>query len=923
MNDDIVCDVVASLQKRFNALPSQCSRRQPMFDAQGREYLVVYTTIPTSLDGREGAIASNTPDFRENKEYLSAFQARDLSDLGEMQKIRKIAKKLDPTRMLVASGDPTIGAPVVWKSEDDKYYVLGGNGRTIAFLIAPQERYEEYVNEARGRWTNIYNPQTKRGYRNLLVRDVYHSDGSSLTMDEAIKLAGASQESTAGKETPLRQGLSRARGMGVTEESNIPAIEYPLPLNKSTILRFIQLNGAFWNYVKSLSPDYIRQQLENLNEQSLPLALEQIEAVLIGRYLPSRFVQKGFGSDKEERAIIGVLPSLASLQQLIDNEQAKPEYNLLDKLEAARDFMKQYRNKSYGDALADYEQRCKQQMLLMGVEPSPVCELNRLGVAFGLYLKRMVGITDPTKGVKDINKYIDEAAKDKPDQLGMFGASFGGNTEDKAADLLIKYALPKSVGAKLMANPSDDISQSYILIAKNLTSRFRSLASKREDRTKTNTISLSKNFPKCRYMKAVVRPNRYAYTRSEANKIKCPIGTFLIEQQTPLRAENSIYRYFHDVLKVEQNVRAAFFTTLHEGKKNKTFPLSAPYYDLLMRTYYKSLGYDICRTGIKSSVSGGGNFLAYLDENALLTEKGGFGDKYIRPIVYLPFPTKDDLISFTENMVDKWIRKAQESEDKKTYTEVNTFENNDFSFPVSSLLDFVIGDDGEISYSYIFEVLGRFRAIVVNYKGKVEVFSYVDTVKDENSRFYVPKLYPLYPNEITTDPKAIKLVDDAIANCKKVSQEYLKEKEALEEKKKKSAKRKTKPKPTITLYKEDGTVKSKVPVPKAQIGEKFGIIKRGKAGTYNYPYILVYIPTGQYVTEKSGMGGSITIRFKKLGKGKAVMKALNEHFVAPKEYPKGYEIDEYKNKEDKPFLDEMRKVIAEHTEYTLQNSQWE
>ena len=126
--------------------------------------------------GRKGLSHRISPAFQLNKDYLQDFQARDLSAIGESSKIRKIAQKLDPTRLLVASGDPTIGAPVVWtRYRQGKSYVLGGNGRTIAFLLASDDRYKDYVNEASQRWFNVYDKTERKGYRNLLVRDVYKS----------------------------------------------------------------------------------------------------------------------------------------------------------------------------------------------------------------------------------------------------------------------------------------------------------------------------------------------------------------------------------------------------------------------------------------------------------------------------------------------------------------------------------------------------------------------------------------------------------------------------------------------------------------------------------------------------------------------------------------------------------------------------
>ena len=1477
------CTIIEALQERFSQLPSQCSPEQPMFDAQGREYLVVYRTLPTSLDGKEGAIASNLPNFQLNKDYLQDFQARDLSAIGESSKIRKIAQKLDPTRLLVASGDPTIGAPVVWTDTDGKSYVLGGNGRTIAFLLASDDRYKDYVNEASQRWFNVYDKTERKGYRNLLVRDVYKSDGSPLSIAEAVKLAGASQESTAGKETPLRQALSRARGMGITKDTDLGQIVAPMALSPYTIDKFTKSNFGFFRKVMELVPEYIRVQLTNVDDKTKPIAFDTISSVLVGRYLPVKFVQEGFGNDKEEEAIIGVLPSLVALQQAVDNGRIYPQYDLLDKLETARSFMKLYRWKSYGDALQDYKTQCDLQTSFL--EPSPVCAMNKLGVAFGLYLKRMVQSSDPTKGVSDINKYIDKALEDDPNMVGMFGEPTPQEIEDKATKAFISLALPSKLGETLLQqNPSEGIMDTDRIIIEALPARFRSIEkdygeitsqsiikalrehvkgkegikaigggneqpkynreahralkgygsedyrllslkvyqakkgdrkaftffiadddpsklmvadssrnkfekpreieldqakeiidgmvlssnidpqflefiksqdgayyevvgidtvivrpeepeyvsedweyreeegeewykaqmwkrtkalmnkikekfpsikiasaserglilefssspftiyqySKAGDRTKleshddvlkalenlpqeivfvykspigfyvriiefvgwssftptskvisrlentayslseelsskgeivaislsilsinkpkklmkdmynhnfmfSNTIDIkdiqknakpfsdflskyistdiflkipqkakpkpqkpktkmdsvvgmfyffdlfkkayeapdveelwsvmntlknyevdvqrsamkkiaqylnvdlkeyegreeygiealrdkaialieeepeieeeapslkpyraapsvadilfihdsdgtqiqlqtrqnksrfkeiidiikrnashrgwnySRNlgslvpsprakranigedhpqqwfisnwanvargllkddlqvfvyeeidprleasylledeadldallahlageraqeekleeieaedskeiiispaFPRCRYMKGVLPKYAYASAPYEARKMKCPEGTFLVEQNSPVDISNYVYRYLSDIKKEEVDLpfyRAIFpaSMTKYEGKKSKDVPLSSPYYIKLLQTYYEAMGYDVCRTNIKGGRSDSGVFMIYLEENEELSD-GGYGSKYLEPIIYLPFPTKRDLLFFTESQVNEWIDLAKTKE-KKYFVQYMNFAKSDFSLPVSSILTFQLHDDDTFSYFYSFEVLGVFQANVINHKEDIRVFR---AIRFDEQIIEYPDV------SVTTDPEAMALVDEALQACKEVSEEYKEKKKALASKK---PKRKASKGKVVTIHTmKDGELKS-YEEKASLLGKQFAVIKRGKAGTYNYPYILVYIPTGQLIIRPHSFGGSSAMKYQKLGDAKRVFEGLEKGFVAPKEYPKGYVIDAYNNKEDQVFVDAIQ-----------------
>ena len=224
-----------------------------------------------------------------------------------------------------------------------------------------------------------------------------------------------------------------------------------------------------------------------------------------------------------------------------------------------------------------------------------------------------------------------------------------------------------------------------------------------------------------------------------------------------------------------------------------------------------------------------------------------------------------------------------------------------------------MNDDGSVSYFYSFEVLGVFQLNVIRYKGESPI------VFRSVSRQGINE----YPNiSVTTDQDEMDLIDKCLNACKEVSKEYIKEKEALDSKEASKPKRKEKKKDTVTIYKEDGTSFEREIVAGTQ-GKKFTLIKQGEAGAYSYPYKLVYIPTGQLITIESGLGGSQTISFAKLGKAKKVWKALEEHFIAPREYPRGYEIDAYHNKnEDKIFTQELASVVAKHTDNSLQRSMW-
>ena len=410
-------------------------------------------------------------------------------------------------------------------------------------------------------------------------------------------------------------------------------------------------------------------------------------------------------------------------------------------------------------------------------------------------------------------------------------------------------------------------------------------------------LIISPAFPRCRYMKGILPKYAYASAPYEARKMKCPEGTFLVEQNSPVDISNYVYRYLSDVKKKEVDVpfyRAIFpaSMTKYEGKKSKDVPLSSPYYIKLLQTYYEALGYDVCRTNIKGGRSDSGVFMIYLEENEELSD-GGYGSRYLEPIAYIPFPTKRDLLFFTESQVDEWIDLAKTKE-KKYFVKYMNFAKSDFSLPVSSILTFQLHDDDTFSYFYSFEVLGVFQANVINHKEDIMVFESIG---------YQNKITE-YPNvSVTTDPEAMALVDKALQACKEVSEEYKEKKKALETKK---PKRKASKGKTVTIYNmKDGELKS-FEEKASLLGKQFAVIKRGKAGTYNYPYILVYIPTGQLIIKPHVFGGSSAMEYAKLKDAKRVFEGLEKGFVAPKEYPKGYVIDAYNNKEDQVFIDAIQ-----------------
>ena len=495
----IQCILLDALQDRFKYLPEQCSLIQPLFDANGREYLVRYHFMGAKMDGKEGVIASNLPNsvLSPNPNYISTFQARDLSEYGERNKIQKMAVHLDPLKVVIANGDPTLGTPVVWTdSLSNKSYVLGGNGRTIALLLASDAKFSEYLKVVQDRW-GINPPPKKKGWRFLWVRSAFRKDGSPLSLDGAVQLAAATQTSTAGAETPLGKALSQSRAYGIypgsPSEKSLKPLSASPPLNVQGIDRFIKGNSGFWNSLLDIISPTIRSQVEITTPKNAPIRVELINDALVGKYLPLELVEGGFSNEKEEKAVLAILPSLARLHELVLSGQAKAIYDLLPVLNVARIFANKFRKSSYKKALIDYDFQCKQQMGFASIglgEKDELCELSELGIRLGLFLKRSEGLEDPTKLAPKINKYIDDivlASHNDPRTVSMFGAAPIAQQEKQAAQEFAKIALTGTIQKELekidqstlfrQSNPKT-LTMAQKLIVTKLAIRFQGLEQK-------------------------------------------------------------------------------------------------------------------------------------------------------------------------------------------------------------------------------------------------------------------------------------------------------------------------------------------------------------------------------------------------------------------------------------------------------------
>jgi len=419
-----------------------------LYDATGRRYRVRYVALPTNTQGTGVVRASNTSNFHDTKGYPVVFQARSLKRQGEKQKIEKIAQNLDPDRLLLPHSDPTFGAPVVWRGNGEKgtspdlYYVLGGNSRTLAFLLADDERYAAYAERAQQLWPTVWPKEPPPpGERYLITRLVYSDDCPSIQdaaeltencqigFDQAQALAGATQQSMSGRETPLGEALSLVRALGVEDlAADIPAFQWAGIVARDNVGDFREQSGntAFLSTIrKRLGSERFDSYMSDPDN-----AAKLINSVLIG-FLPREIIDNGFASEREERAMMAALPIFVTLAMQEKNKEIPAGWSLLPHLRDAQIFAEAIRNLSFAQILSELDRMRRQELLtLKAPDGTPISLLadrvTPLGVLLALTLKRAKDLRDPATGVEQVlTPYAKEALRSAdiypPRAMSMFG----------------------------------------------------------------------------------------------------------------------------------------------------------------------------------------------------------------------------------------------------------------------------------------------------------------------------------------------------------------------------------------------------------------------------------------------------------------------------------------------------------------------
>ena len=410
-------------------------------------------------------MASNLRDFQKNPYFLEELQARDLSSMKERLKIQSILTNFDPLLMCIPAALPLVGAPVVWTDEANTglTYALAGNSRTVAFMNLSDAQYEEYIQTMTrfypGYTNYMRNPDASVHQKLMLVRKVYNKKGEPLTLREAKVLAANSQGSPAGEQSYLGGLISKARGLSLERGESVTGlynltIQNPTPLTMKTLREFEASNPGFNAQLMRIMDSKTRRQTDT----SQRTKYEVIVATMLYLFVPDSIVRSGFVSQKEERALIAILPYLGALHQ----RRRSAEYgasslliqywDLLPYLEPAREFALMTANLSYEDALRAYESMCDENQTTISfqgmseqqVRPQ-ICALPLTAVVLGLYLKRASGLADPASTAKLFRTYFDDA-------IESANALFPSSSEvekEKALDSLMSAVLPKRLATKV------------------------------------------------------------------------------------------------------------------------------------------------------------------------------------------------------------------------------------------------------------------------------------------------------------------------------------------------------------------------------------------------------------------------------------------------------------------------------------------
>ena len=379
-----------------------------IYDSEGRPYPVRWALARLDTLG-DGWHASNIGGKADPK-YDRELQARERGSSASRAQVEKIAGSLSLAQWVAPSSTPADSAPVVWIDPSARGHVVSGNGRTAAYVLARPSRLA-VAETVGGRWKI---PKTLRAAlesADLVPVRIMGGPGE-IDRAAAVLLAGASQASASGSLTQTERALSTVRALGLTV-ADMPALDWPEALTVARLVAFIAANRAWASWATApLAPE------RAILLSSDPLALTvHFRDVLIG-LLPPEAREGGIGGLSIDRALVGALPGIWTLETRIRDGRAPSAWSLVAVLPEARGWAR----KSAGrlkeiaaDAATD-----ERQAGLFGPARLDTEGARLLAVALGGALARASGRTDPEAAGAEMVAALLAAAPD-PSQPSLLG----------------------------------------------------------------------------------------------------------------------------------------------------------------------------------------------------------------------------------------------------------------------------------------------------------------------------------------------------------------------------------------------------------------------------------------------------------------------------------------------------------------------
>lgn len=422
--------------------------RSKMVDATGRRWRVWYALVDVDTSQAHGPVfVSNVPfTFARVPAFPPAFQARDLATPAEVAKIRHMAADLDPLRMVAQNLDPTAGAPVLWRDPDSgQMFVLAGNGRTLALLMADAPQYRDYLSELVEMWPAAEGVAPLPGYRVMLARLVERIDGAPLSAREATQLAGASQESLAGIQSRTGAAASTARALGVTMEG-MPPFTIREALTEDNVIDFTRQNRDLWTWILDRVDPAKRPGYGNPSR-----ALELLRDVFLAM-LPPGVSADALGSADEYEALTAMLPFAVAIETQIAAGNLPRPWSILSALpDALRVAVMLRKTRTPISKLPEMIEAEGVQTTLGGTRTSLNASL--LGIMLGAVLSNASGRADPT-GV--VEQYVLPLVTAGYDAHAAQGGMFGGPSVPNPGRLLarlLRLTLPRTLPPTIRENP--------------------------------------------------------------------------------------------------------------------------------------------------------------------------------------------------------------------------------------------------------------------------------------------------------------------------------------------------------------------------------------------------------------------------------------------------------------------------------------